>query len=299
MKKMSGLAAMLAVIFTLSGSTYAVEADPAQVVTYNEYDYVVALQESTSEELAEIGMTQEKVQEVVTEFESALAERASLSDEELLELDYDTEEIALLRKYSRGAELSAVELRGVTGTCTGTFINNGVGTRFATFSYNWEWDHKPIITLSDCAAMRWIAYDSRGYEISTIRTYLNSQITYCLGEYIDYTRTGTEEAGLDFNTVNIQFNVEEYYGDAALGANYYAKYGTIQVSIKVDDSVSNNINYILVAGLYGHTTVGIGSPSVSAGIPGSVSIGFSGNTSIDNVAGRQAKLSGVTVSYIV
>lgn len=297
---------VLAVILALSLAvpSFAIDTEDVsatQVITYNEYDYISALQDSTNDELAEIGMNEDDVQEAVIEFENALAERSLLSDEELFCLGYDSEEIELLRNYSKGVKLSDAELRGVTGTCTGAFENNGVGTRFATFTYKWEWDHAPVVRLSDCAAMRWIAYDSHGYEISTIRTYMNSEISYRLGSstYQTYTRSGVEEPGLDFNTVNIQFNVEEFYGDAVLGRNYYAKFGKIMVSIVVDDSVSNDINYILVAGLYGHTIVGIGSPSVSAGIPGSVSIGFSGNTSIDSIAGRQAKLSGISVDYIV
>ena len=53
--------------------------------------------------------------------------------------------------------------------------------------------------------------------------------------------------------------------------------------------VSANIDCIFVAGLYGHTVVGIGAPSVSVS-KGSFGISFTGNTSIDEIAGRKATI---------
>lgn len=48
-------------------------------------------------------------------------------------------------------------------------------------------------------------------------------------------------------------------------------------------------NHIFVGGLYGHTLVGIGSPSVSVSA-GSIGISFTGNTSTDPIASRKATI---------
>lgn len=109
-----------------------------------------------------------------------------------------------------------------------------------------------------------------------------------------------QEAGLDFNTVNVQFRMlQTYQSNTTLTEQAYAKKGSIKVSVQVNNGVSNSINYIMVAGLYGHTTAGANLPSVSLSPTGSVSISFSGNLSIDKIGGRQAKIStGSKITYL-
>jgi len=53
-----------------------------------------------------------------------------------------------------------------------------------------------------------------------------------------------------------------------------------------------------VAGLYGHSVIDIGDPSVSVDMAMSVSISFTGGLATDKIAGRQAHvLRGGTVNY--
>ena len=52
----------------------------------------------------------------------------------------------------------------------------------------------------------------------------------------------------------------------------------------------DKINYIKVAALYGHTTIGPNFPSISLSPAGSISISFSGNVSIDKIGGHKVKI---------
>lgn len=64
----------------------------------------------------------------------------------------------------------------------------------------------------------------------------------------------------------------------------------IRYILKNDDSVKNKINYIKVAALYGHTILGFDFPSISLSPSGAISIGFSGNLSIDAIGGHKVKI---------
>lgn len=266
----------------------------------NEYDYISMLKQSTTEELDEIGITREEADNIISEFNAALSKRATLSDTQLITYGYTTEEIDILRAYAKGTRVSDNSIRAITGTCTGNIKLTNCGTKYATFAYTWSWDHCPIMTLSDSAAMRWLAYDKKGYNFSVIRTNLTTTIDYYNGSTKQFTRSGKEEAGLELNTVNLQFDVtKSYQSSTTLTEEAYAKYGTVKVSVQVDNSVNNNINYIMVAGLYGHTTIGGAFPSVSLSPTGSVSISFSGNLSIDKIGAKKAKIgTGSTITYL-
>lgn len=289
-------------ISTMATSAFAMENTSAEneVQTLNEFDYITELEQATTEELTELGLTKQDVENISAQFEAALQDRASLPDSELIGMGYTTEEINSFRAYANGARLVDAEVRGLAGTCTGNITLRNCGTKYATFSYTWEWDHCPLMPLSDSAAVRWLAYDTNGYEFSVIQTGLDVEIEYYWNNTLQFTREGEEEPGLEFNTVNIQFDVTEiFYKSNTIPEEAYAKKGKITISVQVDDSVNNQINYILVAGLYGHTIIGSISPSVSLSPGASVSIDFSGNLSIDSVAPKKAKIGrGSTITYL-
>lgn len=303
MRKIISLVIVVTLCFTAMATTAFAMSDASAenaIQTINEYDYVMELSQATDEELAELGVTQAEANIVVSQFEDALMERASLPDSDLIGMGYTVDEISSLRSYAAGAKLVDAEIRGLTGTCTGNIKVRNCGTKYATFYYTWEWDHCPIMTLSDSAAVRWLAYDTNGYEFNIIQTGLDVEIDYYWNNTLQFTREGEEEPGLEFNTVNIQFDVTEiFYKSDTIPEDAYAKNGKITISVQVDDSVNNKINYILVAGLYGHTTIGSVYPSVSLSPSESVSIDFSGNLAIDSVASKKAKVNrGSTITYL-
>lgn len=289
-------------ITTLTTTAFAADSTSTENEghTMNEYDYIAELRQANSNELADMGITRAEADIIVSEFEDALFERATLPDNKLAGMGYTADEISSFRAYAAGARLADAEIRALTGTCTGNIKVRNCGTKYATFYYTWEWDHCPLIPLSDSAAVRWLAYDTNGYEFSVIQTGLDVEIEYYWNNTLQFTREGEEEPGLEFNTVNIQFDVTEiFYKSNTIPEEAYAKKGKITISLEVDDSVTNEINYILVAGLYGHTTIGSVYPSVSLSPGESVSIDFSGNLAIDPVAAKKAKINrGSTITYL-
>lgn len=99
---------------------------------------------------------------------------------------------------------------------------------------------------------------------------------------------------MDFNSLNIQFDeAENFQSSTTMTEEAYAGNGYVRVSVKVEPEVHNSISYLKVAALYGHTTVGVGSPSIGLSPAGTISISFSGtiNSVIDSIAGDKVKIT--------
>ena len=225
---------------------------------------------------------------------------------------YDSKEISIFRDFSSTSKITTkglsniitTNLRAIAGTLTGKIRLISCGTKRATFRYEWFWDQAPILKLVDSAAMRWLAYDSKGHGIDVLKVLEASRIDYyTMDDKFAFSQKGTPETNLSFNSVNIQFDVIKYYTptpypkDALTSA--YAKKGSVTIGLKVDGNVKNNINYIKVAALYGHTVLGISAPSISLSPDGTISIGFSGNKVIENLAGHKVKIGkGSTITTL-
>ena len=160
----------------------------------------------------------------------------------------------------------------------------------ATFMYQWEWDHAPLVRLKDSVAMRWLAFDKYADDIDVTITSHSSNINYYSNGTKCFSRRGSWEPNLEFNSLNLQFEEAETYQSSTTTDKAYALDGHVKVSVKLESGVESRIKYIKVAALYGHTTIGADFPSISLSVPASISIGFSGNLSIDSIASAQAKI---------
>lgn len=282
----------------LSISVPALAADDGQSVPsethFNEYDYILSIEQASSEELSAMGLTKEDAAEIVSSFTAALQERATLPDETLLGYGYTQDEIYALRAYnSRNlrSTLSPDAIRGITGTCTGSISATWMTDTEATFMYRWEWDHAPIMKLKDSVAMRWLAFDKYGEDRDVTMTSRTANINYYWNGAKRFSRSGSWEPNLEFNSLNLQFEESEnFQSSTTMTEEAYAGDGHIKVSIKLESGVESRIKYIKVAALYGHTTIGGDFPSISLSLPASISIGFSGNFSIDSIAPAQVKI---------
>ena len=286
-------------LFTLPISAFANESSDVQSDSFNEYEYIEMLQNSSPRELEDLGISEQDAAAVITAFEEALLERSLLPDSELRAYGYNNYEISLFHNYANGQVLSSSELQALGSTCSGVITRHSCSGKSATFSYTFTWDRYPLVGLDDSAALHWIAYDNDGHEIGVEQSSMSMTVKYYrkthnTGEspsgYV-YDDVGTSEKHLDFNTLNMQFPVNQSYASENSGIIFdtYAKTGTVRVSIRVPSGVSANIDCIFVAGLYGHTVVGIGAPSVSVS-KGSFGISFTGNTSMDELADRKATI---------
>lgn len=302
MKKILSIILSAVLICALAIPAFAADNEPQIIgTTYtNEYDYILAIQYATSEELSEMGLTKEQANKIVTSFEIALHERAALPEEALIGYGYTQDQIAALRSYNAVAvnsidstnALPLSTMRAITGTCTGTITASYLTTKAATFKYTWSWDHAPIMKLKDSAAIRWLAFDSNGYEVDVTKTSDSSIINYYWNGSKRFTRYGTKEPDLEFNSLNLQFDESELFqSPTTMTEEAYAGDGYIQVSVKVEPEVTNTISYLKVAALYGHTTIGVDFPSIGLSPTGDISIGFSGNISIDPIGGAKVKIA--------
>ena len=257
----------------------------------------MTLEGASAAELKEIGLTEKDVVAISLEFKDSIEKRAQMSDKALFNLGYTVQEVSLLRDYAQGGTLTSEQLRAVAGECTGTIKMYNCGTRYAQFSYIWDWNHAPAVGLADSAAMKWVAFNAVSQPFDVTQYELTCTIDSYVGHQKLYVGSGTEEPNLDFNTVNMQFNVLKSLGDQTYA---YAKHGEVRVKVKVEEESGAVINYIKIAGLYGHTLLGLGSPTLSVGPgAGNISISLTGSVSVDNIGGRKAKIgAGNTFEYI-
>lgn len=288
---------ILALVMTLAIAIPASATDNNQTVVsethFNEYDYILSLEQASPEELSEMGLSKEQASEIISTFMTALQERATLPDDTLLGYGYTQTEISALRTYNTRSTLSldAATMRAITGTCTGEISATRMTDKEATFMYSWRWDHAPIMQLKDSVAMRWLAFDKYADDKDVTMSNPSSNINYYWNGSKRFSKSGTWEPSLEFNSVNLQFNMlENFESSTTVTEKAYAGDGHIKVSVKLETGVLTSIKYIKVAGLYGHTTIGSAFPSISLSPPNSISIGFSGNLSIDPIAPAQVKI---------
>lgn len=289
-----------ALFSTIAVSSYADEKDSFKNV-FNEYEYYQAINNASKEELEQIGLDKQDVNAFSSTFEDNLYERAIMSDSELCGLGYTEQEIALLRKYAQGSELSDAEMRAISGTCTTYFKLSYASRRIASFYYEWTWDHCPLSPLNDSVAIEWTAYGYDGDTVDLIVERKSSSIAYYWEtepkDDFRYSVPGELETNLSFDGLCLKVPV---LGESDIGSGvpavFYAKTGYVGVDLKVDESVSRDIYFIQASGLYGHTQVGIGFPSVSL-TNGKLS--FGGNLSVNEIGRRKVEIyNDGTIKYV-
>lgn len=124
MKKITSIIFSVIMLVSFSFSASAVGEASTTSESFNEYDYIQIIKESTPQELATLGVSEQEATEIISSFEDALSARASLSETELRGYGYDESEIALLHAYANGETLSPSQLRDLGSNCEGTITLN-------------------------------------------------------------------------------------------------------------------------------------------------------------------------------
>lgn len=292
-KRIAPLLFSVLLSLTILTPAYAAEAFTAnsgttEVSVYNEYDYIMTLKNAPSQQT----LTQNNINaaEEIRAFEEAFAARAAMPDDTLEQLGYSPDEIRLLRRYASGETLTDSEMRAASATCTGEITKQGFSGKLVMFTYTWTWNKCPATQKKDSFAVRFCAIDSAGYEIAgAMITQKESQIKYYTGRTYYKRVTGDYEAGLDVHSVNVQFpvSIREFYDPVGGIEYFYAKTGSVKVTVSLKTEENTQISYIQAAGMYGHTVSGLAYPSLSVGYPASIAISFTGNKTIQHIAGQQ------------
>ena len=290
MKKLTSVLLAAAMAASLMVPAWAEEPTEAFAnYTVNEYDYIMGLQMTSAEQLAEENLSTEDVRRITNDFHMALKERATLSDKELRDFGYNQKEIALLKAYEQGIALTDTEYRAVTGTCTASFSLASHTPKDAIFTYTWNWDHAPLMTFNDSAAVKWMAYDSTSQNIDVNRDSISSTVYDYNGTYRYGEESAKRQVNLDDNAACFQFPVVKTYIRNNQTIQAYARTGYIDVSISVDPLSSAEMLYLKVKGLYAHSTISISSPSLAISVPPSLSISFSAAGVIEKTGAAENK----------
>lgn len=216
-----------------------------------------------------------------------------MPDDTLEQLGYSPDEIRLLRRYASGETLTDSEMRAVSATCTGEITKQGFSGKLVMFTYTWTWNKSPTIRKQDSYALVWCAFDSNIHAMDGIEpTAKEAKIKYYVGQTYQETLSGTFQESLAVNATNVQFNVTRpaYYDSTGALVNSYAKTGYVKVTVGIPKPTGNEIYYMHVSAAYAHTTIGYTFPSLSIGYPPSIAISFTGNLSIENIAGHKVRI---------
>ncbi len=289
MKKFLAVVLTMCIFFSMCLPAYAAETsneDTCSEFQFSEYDVFTQLQAMSDDELSAAGYTATEIVELKsTTYNELLLERAALPCERLAELGYTDEEIGMLKNYHAGIiVLNDFDLYALAGVCTGKIGCNFASQTEFYIVYEWSWDHCPFVNGTDAMAIRWCAYGFDGNYVDVDLDYDHGLVTYYLNDR-PYNYQGVYSTpSLEFNTLSYSFPMA-WVGDR----DAWAKEGSISIQLRKDPSITRNIHHVKVAGLYGHSVINMSAPSISIG-GGDIGISFSGNVSVDNIAGAKAKV---------
>lgn len=275
---------MFGMIVPVSASAYENCSIQMQQLQVNEFDLYNAIKKLPEAVLLENGYSEDVIEEIKSvDYKELVYQRARLSDNELRVMGYTESEVEMLRNYN-GTE---AETGLIAGTLTGKINCLSASASEYKIEYAWEWDHSPLVMATDAMGMRWIAIASDGLPVdvsaynSVAEIYLSPSPSPMSKKYYPTDSNFANET--DFNALTCTFAIQ-------IGS-FSVLSGKMTTTIKKDASVTRNIQYLKVCGVYGHTVANIGAPSVSF-TSGSTSIGisFTGGLNTDNIGIKKYKI---------
>lgn len=274
-------------------SAKAVEISTSETFTLNEIELYRAAQRKSEEDLSIQGYTSDAIAQLKsTNYEDLVYARAQLPTETLIGMGYTVKEISILRAYKGEYIERGSEVYGLAGVLTAEIVCTSASTNRYNVSYHWSWDHTPFVNAVDAMGIRWVAIASDGLSVDTSAFSSVARVTYTYypGDSIDRTYSASDSnfsSETNFNALTCTFSMT--YGSSS--DPYYALSGSLTTTIQKDAAVSRDIYYLKICGVYGHSIINIGAPSVSF-TPGDTSIGisFTGGLSIDNIGIKKYKI---------
>ncbi len=272
----------------------AITVDSSSIRTQmNDLDMYRYVQNTPSSELIAQGYSPQYINQVKSvDYEELMFERAQLPTHILYRMGYDDSEIATLRKYDGTYITRGSDMYALTGTLTAEIYCTSASTSQYIVRYSWEWDHSPLVNATDAMGIRWVAIASDGLpvDVSAYSSEASINYHYYLNTYTTTTYDPSDSnfaSETDFNALTCTFSMQT----GASTDPSYALSGSIRTTIRKDSGVTRQIYYLKICGVYGHSVINIGAPSVSF-TPGQTDIGisFSGGINIDNIGIKKYKI---------
>ncbi len=286
MKKVHTCFAMLLCLTLVLGLVTPAQADEGNVAfvqgtVTNEFDLYNTIINTPEAVLLEQGYTSGQIETFkAVDFEDLIYQRAQLADSKLKAMGYSEEEIYLLRNYDG----SYAETRALAATLSADIVVIGTTDSYGgIIRYEWSWNHSPV-TATDAVGLRWIAVGQDGgtvdvsANLSSAGIYYNDGVSTREINYLPSDSNFSSETA--FNALTCTFPMRIGHGEQ----EWFADSGFLQTYISRDSGLTRGIYYLKVCGVYGHTIINIGAPTVSF-TPGELDVGisFTGGLSTSNL----------------
>lgn len=226
----------------------------------NEYDYLASLQAFSDQELLALGYSVEDVAKLRGfSFEDALYERAQLSDDVLRNYGYSEAQIALLRAYREGEELSSDQLKDVSAAFTGSMVLNEPRaddpprTTQMTATFTWHWTSRPLWLETDAVTCGYagVSANNTSCALALVPDGPNQcTVRYRTIDGSDYTYFSMSKT-TDPGGSGLSFDVPMLYKDGA--SSYWAESGVFVVTVQ-ESIPANNLGAVMFSFGYGHAT---------------------------------------------
>lgn len=247
----------------------------ATTFSRNEYDMYLELQAASVQTLEEVGYTAQEIEEIkTTSAEELLYERAQLSANELYNLGYSEEDVAILKAYDGSPLSQNPQLRGVLATFEGVMDVVYYSSHEMYVMFEWEWSNSPL--LIDGSDMVACGFGGTNINNGPSTLIVNQSETYCSVSYYQ-GYSNTTYVGMDFvnvyypninGTAKADFEMAKSFTVGSEVLTGWAQKGTFMICVEEDVQVNELYSAKFAFG-YGHTTVTMSSADITVSISGS------------------------------
>lgn len=275
------IAVLCAVLIIISASpiaVFAIDNEKEMIIEINEWDEYVRTSSMTTDELLLEGFSENEISAIRNfDFEKAIRDRATLSDEDLFALGYKRNEIIELRAVAKMEKIPYEVLKTIaTSTMTtkleyignGSYLAGGSTMYYVDLKFSWKWSKTPYFLLEDMVAIAFNSSTGNQFSYVVVPNYnvrcdlikLPTSTTAVSGRtQIENWVFSTDKA----NTISAGFAVgsKNVNGTPELFAP--SGYGTFRLTNR------SNKAMLRIDAAYGHTTINM-TPNFGVDLSGPV-----------------------------
>lgn len=220
-----------------------------QEISITEYERFNALKEMDSKELEANGYSEKDIEEIRNfSYETALFERAQLSEEELHDLGYTDEAIKILKGYDGSKLTAGSEVMSIIPTCTSEIKFVTSSNKMIQYRYSWEWNVAPVFLGTDGVATCWQTITPEATYVDGLSVGGLVTVKYVNGSATSSVTLSPAAEDITCSTA-CKFPMTKTISGLD---GYWAKSGELYNSVSIPSSSPYEISYIKVNTVYGH-----------------------------------------------